>query len=550
MRVRDATLIQGVAGDSFAIMTAMSTATEKQDRRFIKASPRRGAYAALFAAITVAVLLLAYIPIVRVHQSWEDEVYWASTCLSMLRHNGPTPSILADYPSPQSPLYFYGPTLFWLGTLVLKIFGFSMRTWRSFAFAGNVAFLAAVSVLLYRLRGSRAVTMATALVFSLTIGSSFGFSLPGRPDDWTLALITLAIALVVSAGEEPFKRYAGRWTGFGLLLGIAATTTPRVWPLLLLMILLLPLVISRSRSGRSVRTMVIVVVSAACVSSIILLPLRTSIWGFIAFVRHASRGDAVDVSPLMGGNWGFGHSATQAIYYGALLVILGLVYLPRWRRLEGFQRWLLAVALLNFAANMLLTARALNMSAYWAFLLEIGAWCAITESASSRRVHIARGIAVLLLAFMVTLRVARELPVLTHWAQRDPRWIEQAMRAEIPPGSLVYGPKAGDFFPSIAICADYRATVDSPSPGRASTPGRPGLPTPMTEACRVPTYLVWPIAEDAGPTAAATARDGTARVRTYRASRTHRAFRERSGKGSWRKIRAQCRRLHSLSFAA
>jgi hypothetical protein len=64
---------------------------------------------------------------------------------------------------------------------------------------------------------------------------------------------------------------------------------------------------------------------------------------------------------------------------------------------------------------------------------------------------------------VVTLRVARELPVLTHWAQRDPRWIEQAMRAEIPPGRLVYGWKAQYFYPSIAIGADYRATVDSPS---------------------------------------------------------------------------------------
>jgi len=413
----------------------------------------------------------------------------------MLRHNGPTPSILADYPSPQSPLYFYGPTLFWLSALVLKVFGFSMRTWRSFTFAGNVVFLATVSALFYRLRRSWAVAMATALVFSLTIGSSFGFSLPGRPDAWTLAIITMAIALVASAGEEPLNRYAGRWTGFGLLLGIAATTTPRVWPLLLLMVVLLPLLIS----GDRVRTMVLVIVSAACVSSIILLPLRTSIWGFVAFVRRASRGDAVDVSPLMGGNWGFGHSATQAVYYGALLVILGVVYLPRWRKLERFQRWLLAVALLNFAANMLLTARALNMSAYWAFLLEIAAWCAITESASSRRIHIARGIAVLLLAFMVTLRVARELPVLTHWAQRDPVSMEQAMSAVIPPGSLVYGPRAQYFYPSIAIGADYRHPVDWTSPGRASSPGRPGLPTPMTEACRLPAYLVWPIAENAGP---------------------------------------------------
>jgi hypothetical protein len=480
-------------------MTAMSTATEQRDERSIKTSARRGAYAALFAVSTVVVLVFAYIPIVRVHQSWEDEVYWVSTCLSMLRHDGPTPSVLADYPSPQSPLYFYGPTLFWLGALALKIFGFSMRTWRSFTFAGNVVFLATVSVLFYRLRHSRAVAMATALVFSLTIGSSFGFSLPGRPDAWTLAIMTLAIALVASAGEESSKSYSGRWTGFGLLLGIAATTTPRVWPLLLLMVLLLPLLIPGSWPGSRLRTMVLVVVSAAIVSSVILLALRTSIWGFVAFVRRASRGDAVDVSPLMGGNWGFGHSATQAVYYGALLVIVGLVYLPRWRKLEGFQRWLLAVALLNFAANILLTARALNMSAYWAFLLEIAAWCAITESASSRRIHIARGIGVVLLAFMVTLRVAREMPVLTHWAQRDPRWIERAMRAKIPPGSLVYGPTAQYFYPSIAIGADYRHPVDWTSPGRASTPGRPGLPTPMTEACRVPAYLVWPIAEDAGP---------------------------------------------------
>jgi hypothetical protein len=100
---------------------------------------------------------------------------------------------------------------------------------------------------------------------------------------------------------------------------------------------------------------------------------------------------------------------------------------------------------------------------------------------------------------MITLRVARETPVLAHWAERDPESMERAMRAVIPPESLVYGPKAQYFYPSIAIGADYRATVDSPSPGRASTPGRPGLPTPMTEACHVPAYLVWPLTEDAEP---------------------------------------------------
>ena len=47
-----------------------------------------------------------------------------------------------------------GQRYFWLVTLVLKILGFSIRTWRTFAFAGNVAFLAAVRVLFYRLRRS------------------------------------------------------------------------------------------------------------------------------------------------------------------------------------------------------------------------------------------------------------------------------------------------------------------------------------------------------------------------------------------------------------
>lgn len=61
---------------------------------------------------TVLVLLLEYLPILRVHQSWEDEVYWCSTCLSMLRHTAAIPSVLADFPGTQSPLRFYGPVLF------------------------------------------------------------------------------------------------------------------------------------------------------------------------------------------------------------------------------------------------------------------------------------------------------------------------------------------------------------------------------------------------------------------------------------------------------
>src|SRR5260370_40311064 len=169
----------------------------------------------LFAIGTLVVLVLGYIPIIRAHRGWEDEIYWVSTCLSLLRHKGAIPSVLADFPSPANPLRFYGPTLFWMGVAVLKVFGFSMRTWRSFTFAGNIAYLASIGVLFYRLRRSWTIAMGAVLFCSLSIGMSFGISLPGRPDSWTLALIVLALAVVAKEAAEdgPGAAIARRWIG-------------------------------------------------------------------------------------------------------------------------------------------------------------------------------------------------------------------------------------------------------------------------------------------------------------------------------------------------
>jgi hypothetical protein len=405
--------------------------------------------------------------------------------------------VLVDYASPADPLRFYGPTLFWLGTAVLKVFGLSMRTWRSFTFTGNIAYLAAVGVLFYRLRRSWTIAMGAVLFSSLSIGMSFGISLPGRPDAWTAALFVLALALVAKDApeDEPSGPMARRWIAFGALLGVAVSTTPRVWPLAALMVLLLPLLVPQRR----VQTMALVVVSSLAVWSLILLPLRTTPWSFVASVRHASTGDTADVSPLMGGSWGFGHSATQILYYSALLVVLGLIDISRWRHIARFQRWLIVVALLNLAVALILTARALNMITYWAFLIEIAALYAWTESAPLARARIALGIGTVLCAFMITLRIARELPPLMHWQQRNPMVVERELRTNISPGSVVYGRPGQYFYPALNIGADYRHPVDWSSPGRASTPGQAGLPAPMRDACHAAAFLVWPAGEQSEP---------------------------------------------------
>jgi hypothetical protein len=274
------------------------------------------------------------------------------------------------------------------------------------------------------------------------------------------------------------------------------STTPRVWPLLACMVLLLLLLVAR----HWMRAMAVTVVTLLVVWSLILLPLRMTPSGSVASVRHASAGDAVDVSPLMGGSWGFGHATTQLVYYGALLVILGLVDISRWSQITRFQRWLLAVSVLNMAAAVLLTARALNMNTYWGFLLEIAALCAWTEAAPRLRLRMAWGIGVILCVFMVALRVARELPPMMHWQQRNPILVERMLRANIPPGSVVYGIPGRYFYPALTIGADYRHPVDWSSAGRASTPGHPGLPAPMRDACRATAaFLVWPDGEQSRP---------------------------------------------------
>ena len=91
------------------------------------------------------------------------------------------------------------------------------------------------------------------------------------------------------------------------------------------------------------------------------------------------------------------------------------------------------------------------------------------------------------------------MPVLMHWKQSSPRLVEQELRANIPPGSVVYGRPGRYFYPSLAIGADYRHPVDWSSPGRASTPGHPGLPAPMRDACHAPAFLVRPAGEESEP---------------------------------------------------
>lgn len=448
----------------------------------------------LLALLLAVVLILMYTVLIRAHQGWEDEVYWVSTCLSILRHHGAVPSILTDFPRPFSPPLLYGPTIFWMAVATMKVFGFSMRTWRSFTFAGEIVYFAAVLVLFYRLRRSWVIGIGGALFSALSLDPTFAILLPGRPDYWTLAMVVAAFTVAAETVQSQ-RAFFVQWLSFGAWLALASSTTPRVWPLLGLMWATLPL-----RIGRDwLRAMALSASAWLLLWSLLLVPLHMTILQFVASVRAASAGDAVDVSPLLGGSWGFSHAHTQVLFFGVMLLGIGIVDFTRWREVARFQRWLIVVAVLHLAALILLVARAFNTTIYWGFVFQLAAIYAWTEAAPASRLRAARLIGAVLTIFMVLLRIGHELPVFAQWSYRDPRLVIQELGAFIPPGSIVYGPEAKYFYPTLSIGSEYRHPVDRASKGRASTPGRPNLPSPMRDACRAPAFLIWPTGDSSTP---------------------------------------------------
>jgi hypothetical protein len=147
----------------------------------------------------------------------------------------------------------------------------------------------------------------------------------------------------------------------------------------------------------------------------------------------------------------------------------------------------------------MLVSRALATVTFWAFPLEIVALVGLMRPARNWQAKTARVLGVLLLMYMATLRTARELPVFAHWQQRDPAAAENVIASSVPAGSLVYGPVNGYFYPTLRAGSDYRYLIERTTPGLSSTSGELDRPTPMTEACHRPAYLVWPAGEASEP---------------------------------------------------
>jgi hypothetical protein len=261
------------------------------------------------------------------------------------------------------------------------------------------------------------------------------------------------------------------------------------------MVILVPLLIK----GQKVRAFFLVLAGCLIAMTLIFLPLHSTPWDHVSYVHHASSNDLVNVAPLMGGSWGFGHAVTQIGYYSMVLVILALLYIPRWREQEPFARWLLLAGLLNLFGMTLLVSRALSTTTFWAFPLEIVALMGLMRPARNWSTKTARVLGVLLLVYMAMLRTARELPVFAHWRQRDPRDAADVIATAIPEGSIVYGPVGGYFYPTQRAGSDYHYLIERTTPGLSSVSGKLDMPTPMTDACHRPAYLVWPAGETSEP---------------------------------------------------
>ena len=248
-------------------------------------------------------------------EGWQDEIYWFSTCVSMLRHLPPIPSVLADFPAITEP-----PALLRTNT-VLGWFVVSQGLRR---YAGKLAQLCSCRV--SDLPDQQWPLSSGASVDRLPMAASRGPGLFALVVQY-LRAIEAGTARCVGHGhprlchgarrktghdgaEPATRRMSIPWLIFGGLLGLAATTSPRTWPLVFAMFAADTRSLCSAASslrGVPVRGSRLRFVTA----TLILLPIGLNAWTYFQYVHQASSHDAVNISPLLGGSWDFRHSSMQ-----------------------------------------------------------------------------------------------------------------------------------------------------------------------------------------------------------------------------------------------
>jgi hypothetical protein len=388
--------------------------------------------------------------------SWPDSQLYAAIARSRQLYGVGIPSSLLNSPYATDHTRFYGPVFFDLAAWSFDAFGVSKWSFRLVSLGGALLLVVAGGVLGRQLSGSAGGWLWPLALLALTPEVGL-HARTGSMD--TLAIGLELTALAVFVRGLALERHA-RWHGAaaGLVLALAALTTPRTYPFIAAFTLagVLPFGLGLSRRQRVEQLLPALVVCASIVGVWAAgahgNPLR-----WLRFVAYIARHEDTDVAILATAtrNWSFSvaNSITAAFTIaGAIpacwaLSKRGVVPASSRDRAAAFALLTTTGTLVACVVLMNLTFTLSTYCALPLFAVIAGLprqYFAVGRPRLDRRLA-ACAVAALLVCD-VTVAGVRAVRVASTWAARDTDSLEAFLQAHVPSAADVIGPFDAYFF--------------------------------------------------------------------------------------------------------
>jgi hypothetical protein len=424
----------------------------------------------IFWLIAVGALVSILLLLPRSPLPWLDEIFYASASLAIVRGGKAVPTIMGAFPHTLRLDLLYGPLISFLGSVDIRFLGLSATSWRLLGFSGAVGAVFSSAWVSRSLDRSPTAIAAAAMLVALSQGMG-ARATSGRLDTITitLELMSLASTLAAMRVEEP-RRLPFVYAAFGgFFCGLAALSTPRAFPFVLGLFVALGFEFALARKQTLVTRGLIVGAGA-------LLP----VWGWtfvqgmnpitwLRFVATASRGDKINVSPMLEGSWHLFSGPLVPLLSGLLFVILmilvfGGASLTRAMEIEGRDtlsgvRLVSITVLVNYVALFVMIARFWDYEIFVIPLL-IPVLTALTAKIlrGSRRTGLRRAIFgswLVLAVVLMAIRSGKVIAWVASYNERDPQPLQDFISRTVPAGSRVFGPEEFYFYAVEAAGSHY-----------------------------------------------------------------------------------------------
>jgi hypothetical protein len=414
----------------------------------------------MLALLAVLVVSSFVITLGRVPSVWPDAQFYASIARSLQMQSSGVPATMVFSPTAVDHLPFYGPVYFTLVSLSFSVFGFSVESSRLAGLLG-VLLIALGTAVLARVLSEERLRWVAAVSLVLMTPEIGAAATAGDMETVAVGLELSALAAYVWGVATPNAGCAsGGLAGFLLLL--AALTTPRTYPFVgtFLAVALMVALRTRSATGGFWQFATLLGVFG----------LGFTAWTLTAHGGPHRWAEAMwfilrrtdsDVAVLATSSRNFAFNWASAITPAAVLV--GAV--PAcfaMRRFRAPDRHELA------AGFAFVTTAAAGVVIVWGMdiTFSLGMYFAVPVfsvlAALPRRFFggvdaAAPAILLALVGCDVAIAVVRSARTVATWEARDPSPMTVFLRAHVPQGSTVVGPRALYFFPVTAIGAHYRS---------------------------------------------------------------------------------------------